>query len=65
MGLLKSQLENSGIGCAIRNEGLSGVALGPPFDPELWVLRDEQFGEAKEFLDAWQAAVGVDESTPS
>jgi len=46
-------LQASGIECEMRNEHLSPAIPGAPFYPELWVLRDEQFAEARELLAAW------------
>jgi len=54
IGLLRSRLEAAGIACEIRNEHLSPVMPGAPFYPELWVLKDEEFVEARELLAAWR-----------
>ncbi len=54
IGLLRSRLEAAGIDCEIRNEFVSLGMPGSPFDPELWVLRDEDFAEASELLAAWR-----------
>jgi len=54
IGLLHSRLEGAGIDCEIRNELESGYMIGSPFDPELWVLKDEDFDEASELLAAWR-----------
>ena len=57
VGLLKSILEEEGIGCAIRNEQLAMASGGVPFTdcyPELWVLNDEDFGKAQELLARWK-----------
>jgi hypothetical protein len=53
IGLIRSRLEAAGIECEMRNEHLSSAMPGTPFDPELWVLRDSQFAEARELLAAW------------
>ena len=53
IGLVRSRLEAAGIECEMRNEHLSSAMPGTPFDPELWVLRDSQFAEARELLAAW------------
>jgi len=53
LGLVQSMLEASGIACTMRNENLLGLVGGVPFNPELWVLDDTRFGEAKEFLANW------------
>ena len=37
----------------MRNEHLSRAIPGAPFYHELWVLRDEQFDEARELLTVW------------
>ena len=54
IGLLYSRLENAGIECQIRNECMASVLPLAPFEPELWVLKDEQFAEASELLAAWR-----------
>ncbi len=54
IGLIRSRLETAGIDCEIRNEPL--IMPGPFFHPELWVLRDEQFEEARGLLAAWRQA---------
>ena len=54
LGLLRSRLEDAGIPCELRNEHLSPAMPGAPFDPELWVLDDAQWPEAKALLAAWE-----------
>ena len=54
IGLLRSRLQTAGIECEMRNEHLSRAIPGAPFYPELWVLRDEQFDEARELLAVWR-----------
>src|ERR1035437_2274884 len=54
IGLVRSRLEAAAIECEMRNEHLSSAMPGTPFDPELWVLRDSQFAEARELLAAWR-----------
>jgi hypothetical protein len=49
LGHLKNLLEQSGIGCVIKNEQLSGGLGEIPFLeclPELWVVHDSQLAEA-------------------
>src|SRR5258708_7888985 len=46
VGLMHSILDSAGISCEIRNEAVSQVMIGFPFASELWVLRDEDYGEA-------------------
>ncbi len=51
--LLKSLLESHGILCLVRNEIVSGLAGRVPFTevwPELWVLDDGQFGQARQIV---------------
>src|SRR3954447_16845741 len=55
IGLLRNRLEAAGVACEVRNEFLSAAMPGTPFDPELWVLNDEQFAEASDLLAAWRA----------
>jgi len=57
VGLLRSRLETAGISCEVRNE-----SSPLPFAPELWVLRDEDYGKASELLADWQRSVSSDES---
>ena len=54
IGLYRSRLQAAGIECEMRNEYLAPAMPGTPFDPELWVLGDEQFAEASELLVAWR-----------
>ncbi len=54
IGLLRSRLQNAGIACEIRNEHVTTVVPTAPFQPELWVVNDDQHREAKELLDAWR-----------
>ena len=54
LGHLKNLLEQSGIGCIIKNEQLSGGLGEIPFLeclPELWVIRDHQLDEAQSLLE--------------
>ena len=54
IGLLRSRLEGAGIACELRNEVGAQVLIGGEFNPELWVLADEQFQEARELIQAWK-----------
>ena len=47
VGLLASRLEGAGIRCEVRNEALAQVIPGIAFEPELWLLNDEDYDEAK------------------
>jgi len=60
IGLLKSRLEGAGIACEMRNEIGAQVLVGTAFDPELWVLADEQFQEARELIQAWKMGPAVE-----
>ena len=56
IGLAQSILEAAGIECEVRNDALSQAMWGMPFIPELWVLRDEDYEEARRLiLSAWPA----------
>ena len=50
VGLAQSILEAAGIACEVRNEGVSQAMWTMPFDPELWVLRDEDYEEARRLV---------------
>lgn len=52
LGLLASRLESAGIACEVRSE--SQVIPGIPFGPELWVLKDEDYEQAAQFLADWR-----------
>jgi hypothetical protein len=56
---LKGFLDEANIPSMIRNEHLS-IALGeiPPTEcsPELWILNDADYPQAKEIVDRWQAS---------
>ena len=47
IGLAQSILEATGIACEVRNDAVSQAMPGMPFIPELWVLRDEDYEEAR------------------
>ena len=55
VGLMRSVLEEHGIGCIIKNEHLSG-AIGqlPPLEcwPELWVVDDKELLPAKRLIES-------------
>lgn len=61
IGLFRSRLEAAGIECEMRNEHLSPAMPGAPFQPELWVLRDEQFDEARKLLAEWCQSTSSEE----
>jgi hypothetical protein len=47
ISLAQSLLEAAGIACEVRNEAVSQVIPGFPFATELWVLREEDYKEAR------------------
>jgi hypothetical protein len=55
--IVKDLLERAKIPCSIRNEHLS-MALGElapsECSPEVWILNDEDYPQAKEIVDAWR-----------
>ncbi len=53
VGLLKSVLDEAGVACEIRNENTNPNLPGAAFQPEIWVLNDEDYAEACEVRDAW------------
>jgi hypothetical protein len=56
--LLRNLLQEAGIPCSIRNEELAGLLGATPFNAELWVELDEDFGKAHEIYAAWCEPVG-------
>ena len=50
IGLAQSRLEAAGIDCEVRNEAVFQINPGMAFIPELWVLRDEDYEEARQLL---------------
>ena len=50
IGLAQSILEAAGIACEVRNDAVSQAMWGMPFIPELWVLRDEDYDEARRLV---------------
>jgi len=50
VGLAKSRLDAAGIACEVRNDAVSQAMPGMPFAAELWVLRDEDYEDARRLL---------------
>jgi hypothetical protein len=50
IGLAQSILDAAGIACEVRNEAVSQAMWGMPFVPELWVLHDEDYEDARGLL---------------
>ena len=51
VGLLKDLLDQAGILSEVRNENLYSNFPGAPFQPELWVLNDDDYPKACEIRD--------------
>jgi hypothetical protein len=47
IGLVQSLLDVAGIPYEVRNEGVSQAEAGMPFITEIWVLRDQDYEEAR------------------
>lgn len=56
LGLLKSRLEEAGIGCDLRDEQTSQTIHSAAFPAELWILDDGDYAEAVALSKAWQGA---------
>ena len=54
LGLLRNVLQKAGIRCVEVNEQMAQVIPSPPFQAELWVEREEDYGEAMALVEAWQ-----------
>ena len=50
IGLFQSVLDAAGIQYELRNESVSQTEAGLPFMTELWVLRDEDYEEARDLI---------------
>jgi hypothetical protein len=55
-GLVQSLLDAAGIACEVRNEAVSQAEAGLPFITELWVLRDEDYEEARSLIQSGGSA---------
>ena len=56
IGLAQSILDAAGIACEVRNDAVSQAMPGMPFVPELWVLRDEDYADARRLVASARAA---------
>ena len=56
VGALGSILENAGIAFEIRNEFTNANYPTGPFDPELWILHEQDFDRAVQLREAWRSA---------
>jgi hypothetical protein len=50
VGLAQSILDAAGIACEVRNDAVSQAMWTMPFSPELWVVRDEDYEEARRLV---------------
>ncbi|NIO09310.1 MAG: hypothetical protein GTO40_15380, partial [Deltaproteobacteria bacterium] len=53
----KEVLEQAGILCTVKNQQGPSLAREVPFAevfPELWVIRDEDYPQAKDLLENWE-----------
>lgn len=50
VGLAQSILGAAGITCEVRNDAVSQALPGMPFNAELWVLRDQDYAEARRLV---------------
>ena len=50
IGLAQSRLDAGGIACEVRNDAVSQAMPGMPFITELWVLRDEDYDDARSLI---------------
>ena len=50
--LLKTELDNAGIACEVRNQNAYTLFPGAEFYPELWVLDDADFQKASDLREA-------------
>lgn len=50
IALAQSRLRAAGIPCEVRNDAVSQVIPATPFDAELWILRDEDYDEARALI---------------
>jgi Putative prokaryotic signal transducing protein len=50
VALVQSLLDAVDIPCELRNEAVSQAEAGMPFITELWVLRDEDYEEARRLI---------------
>jgi hypothetical protein len=61
-GLLKSLLDEARIPSEIRNENVHPILPGAAFQPEIWVLNDEDYAQACRVRDAWQESASSEAS---
>ncbi len=59
VGLLQGLLQEEGIACEIRNESTHPNLPGAAFQPEIWVVHDDDYEKACVLRDAWSAPAAV------
>lgn len=62
VGSLKALLDEAGIPTEIRNETIYQNIPGAAFQPEIWVLNDNDYPAAREVLEAWRQSVTAETS---
>jgi len=50
IGLAQSRLQAAGIAYEVRNDAVSQAMPGMPFTAELWVLRDDDYEDARRLI---------------
>ena len=50
VGLVQSFLDSNHIASEIRNDAVSQMIVGAPFSAEIWILREEEYAEAKALI---------------
>ena len=50
VGMAQSILQAARIACEVRNDAVSQAVPAVAFNPELWVLRDEDYEEARRLV---------------
>ena len=53
LGLLKNILQKAGIHCVEINEQMAQTIPSPPFQAELWVENEAEYGDAVALMEEW------------
>jgi len=64
VGLLKSLLDEAGVPSEIRNENVHSMFPGASLQPEIWVLHEEDYLEARRICDEWRETANSEVSKP-
>ncbi len=62
VGVLKGLLDEAGIACEVRNESTATNLPGAEFQPEIWVLNENDYARAGEIRDACCQSATPEES---